>query len=316
MGLAIYSILFGIISTTQLHLAKAMERQSIDVFDQIRAKLKKEEIPQEIAGAKKPILYIIAMVLNNTVFLYMMASGYLGTSAVYFTSMFGIGLIFLMIYSTKVLKEPIMRVEYAGAAVLISGTIILGLNAIFGQDPSSSYATMDTTAVWLFVATFSSIGGVCILVSYKTGKATGLIYGLFAGMLASLDPVYKALGSQLGGTSSFLPSTTQGWIFFIASFGVTAVSFTLTQWGFARKASASVLVPMYNSAYVVTPIIIQIVAWPGYQLGPLTIVGLALVITGIILMRAFKKEEHFVKSMHQMHEQSLNVDAGNYEVAN
>ena len=42
----------------------------------------------------------------------------------YFTSMFGIGLIALMIYSSRILKEKISKMEYIGAAILIIGAII------------------------------------------------------------------------------------------------------------------------------------------------------------------------------------------------
>ncbi len=281
-------VLFGIASTTQLHLAKAMERQGIEVFDQIRAKFKKEEISPELGGKKKPLIYIIAMILNNTVFLYMIASALFGPAS-YFTSMFGVGLVFLMIYSAKVLRESIQRIEYLGSLVLIGGTLVLGLEAIFFRDPNANYRNMNTSTVWLFFTIFLCIGALMMSISFKTKKATGIIFGLFAGGCATFDPLFKALGQQLGGTTGLLPSTPEGWTFFIPSFLVAVGSFLFTQWGFARKARASVLVPTYNSIYVVLPIMLQLAAWPGYAMLWTTFLGLALVLFGIILMQAFKK---------------------------
>ncbi len=281
-------VLFGIASTTQLHLAKAMERQGIEVFDQIRAKLKKEEISPELGGKKKPLIYIIAMILNNTVFLYMIASALFGPAS-YFTSMFGVGLVFLMIYSAKVLRETIQRIEYVGSLVLVVGTLVLGLEAIFFRDPSINYSNMNISIVWLFFTIFLGIGAIFMSISFKTKKATGVIFGLFAGGCATFDPFFKALGQQLGGTTGLLPSTPEGWSFFIPSFLVAVGSFVFTQWGFARKARASVLVPTYNSIYVILPIVIQLVAWPGFGLFWSTYLGLGLVIVGIVLMQAFKR---------------------------
>ena len=63
------AILIGILSTTQLHLAKALERQGIEVFEQLRVRLKKTG--EQIEGSiRKPIIYMVGVTLNNTVFLY------------------------------------------------------------------------------------------------------------------------------------------------------------------------------------------------------------------------------------------------------
>ena len=80
-------ILFGIINTLILHLAKAMERHGIETFS--KDKTLKEK-------GKKPTIYVIGFILNNTVFVWQII-GINFASATVFSSVFGLGLILLMI---------------------------------------------------------------------------------------------------------------------------------------------------------------------------------------------------------------------------
>ncbi len=288
INLPALSLLFGIISTTVLHIAKAMERQGIEIFDQLKARLTRQNLPEEAKGLKKPAIYLVGFVLNNLTMLWIMLSNMFGP-AYLFTNMFGLGLVALMIYSAKLLKEPIQRIEYGGAALIIGGSMVIAIETIFARDPALNYSTMDVTLTWVVIAVFMGIFGALLVFSIKTHKGVGVLFGLFAGGCGGLDPILKGIGQQLGGFSGFLPSTPEGWIAFLPSFVVSSLAFWVTQWGFARKAQASVLVPCYNSCYIVLPIILNVIAWPGFGLFWSTYAGLGLVIVGIVLMQAFKK---------------------------
>ena len=84
----ILGLIFGIINTLTLHLAKAMERHGIEIFS--RKKSFKEK-------GKKPLIYIIGFILNNTIFIWQILGTTFASAAV-FSSVFGLGLILLMIY--------------------------------------------------------------------------------------------------------------------------------------------------------------------------------------------------------------------------
>ena len=286
------AMLLGILSTVLLHLSKAMERHGIEVFDQIRAKLSTDtENSSEVeGGAKKPTIYLVGLVINNLTPIWMIiAARYAAPS--YFTSMFGLGLIGLMFYSSKILHEPIEKIEYYGAGILIIGTLILGIEGILR--PELDVSTIDTGKVWLILVLFLLIGSVCVALAYKNGKpmVVGIIFGLFAGGGACFDPILKAIGQNLGGTAGFLPSTPAGWWIFVISFLFGIIGFGFTQWGFAKDARASTLVPAYNSIYVVLPIAIMALALPGFEITSYTILGMAFVVVGIVLMQAFKKKQ-------------------------
>jgi len=115
-------ILLGVISTIQTHLAKALERQGIDVFEQVKARLQRNG--NKIAGCiRKPVIYTIGFILNHTVFIWAILAQPYGPPAL-FTSMFGVGLVFMLLYAIMVMKEKIAPVEIWGiAAVLFSHRI-------------------------------------------------------------------------------------------------------------------------------------------------------------------------------------------------
>jgi drug/metabolite transporter (DMT)-like permease len=281
-------MLFGVIGTVLLHLAKAMERQGIEIFAQIKARLTNTESRVE-GGAKKPVIYMVGFILNQTIMFWMML-GTMFAPPTYYTSVFGLGLVALMIYSAKVLKEEIKRIEYIGSIVLIAGTLILGYDGV--RQGSLEMSTINVTLALTIILTFFAIGWIIVLIVKRKGTPNliGVVFGIFAGGSGCFDPVLKGIG-QTQGSTGFLPSTGLGWIVFLISFAFAATSFWVTQWGFARNAKASVLVPCYNTLYLINPILVLTFTLPGFLFSGITVIGIVTTSIGIILMQAFKNEK-------------------------
>ncbi|MHA1340031.1 MAG: hypothetical protein ACTSRZ_09435 [Promethearchaeota archaeon] len=294
------AMLFGIVNTTALHLAKSMERHGIEIFDQIRAKIKssKENSVADVESRiKKPVIYIIGLIINQTPPLWALLSNmFSGGNSSYFTSMFGIGLIILMIYSVKILKEPIKKIEYIGAVLLILGTLTIGIENLYRPEPQTELNLFNT---WLIIGIFILISIIFIIVGHVKNKPilVGILFGAVAGGCGGLDPFFKSMGQTYGvEEAGLLPDFSNPYavIVWIASFGLGTAGFLITQWGFAKKTDASILVPTYNSIYIVLPVIVYLFAYPGeYQIFITTILGFALIIIGIILMQAFRKSTAF-----------------------
>ncbi|MFX1506667.1 MAG: hypothetical protein ACFFDC_11240 [Promethearchaeota archaeon] len=285
VNIPILAMFFGLVLTVQLHIAKGMEKQGIEVFDQIKARLKKEENP--VGSKEKPLIYTVGMILHNTVFIWQI----LGTSfglASHVTSMFGIGLIFLMVYSSKILKEDISKIEYIGASILVIGTVIIGIENL--NQSILERASINTTIALILIGLFILIGLVLVIsaINQKNPLIIGISFGLYAGGLGSFDPIFKELGLTYGGGSEVAPIHTFGWVLYAISFLIGFIALLFTQWGFARKAKASVLVPVYNSVYVTLPIFLQLFTIPGYIPSLITVFGVAVTIIGITLMQYFK----------------------------
>jgi len=103
-------ILLGITSTTQIHMAKALERQGIETVDLIRARFQRRGT--EIEGqVRKPLIYGVGLVLNHTAFIYHLLMTPLGGTTALYTSMYGMGLIALLPYTARLMKERLSRLE-------------------------------------------------------------------------------------------------------------------------------------------------------------------------------------------------------------
>jgi drug/metabolite transporter (DMT)-like permease len=278
-------LFLGILSTIQTHLAKALERQGIEVFDQLKARLQKDSRTVE-AGLKKPVIYTIGVVLNNTLFIWSTLAQPYGPPAL-FSSMFGLGLVFLMVYAGTVLKERITRRELLGAGAIVLGTLAIGYENILRAGSLDRF-TMRLEALLLALVLWLALSLTFIFLSVRAGDpgVTALSFGLLAGGLGSLDPFLKGVGQNYGGQSGFLPSNLAGSLAFGASFVVGFLAFLVTQFGFARKVRASLLVPAYNAAFIGLPVLWQVILLPGYRLTWLTGLGLASILAGVAAMQA------------------------------
>jgi len=282
-------ILLGIAVSTQNHLAKALERQGIEVFDMIHARLKHtgETVP---GGLRKPLIYTVGLVLNHTTFLYHLLVAPLRGNTALYTSMYGMGLVVLLLYSTRVMKERISRFELIGALTICLGTLTLGLEGISRAPLDMS--RMDLTRTGISLAVLLGVCGLLILAGVRNGSPNviGLLFGLCAGICGCLDPFLKGAGQAAGGAGKFLPIGVGGWALLAFSFIIGEAAVVVTQLGFIRRARANILVPAYNCSYVAVPLLLQALLLPGFILYWSTGLGLLLIMTGIVLMRAFRVE--------------------------
>lgn len=288
MDNAIYAMLFGIIGTSLYHIGKSMQKQGIDFLHDIRNKARNPSRTRTSNPriAKSGAVYITGVVLNNTLAVWIMLAGMFAPAS-YFTSMFGLGLIALMLYSRHYLNETITRMKQIGILLLVIGTVTLGVEGIFRAKLSMSDIDLET--VIILIAVYVSASLVLIFVSSRSDDPflVGVSFGFFTGGIASMDPVLKGIAQHYGGTSGFLPSTHEGWLIFAASFLLTTISFVGVQVGFMKHAPASVQVSISSSVYVCMPLIIQDMALPGFRITPATAFGMIMVVGGILCIVGF-----------------------------
>ncbi|MFX1390368.1 MAG: EamA family transporter [Promethearchaeota archaeon] len=275
----ILGLIFGVINTLVLHLAKSMERHGIEIFS--RKKSFKEK-------GKKPLIYIIGFMLNNTIFIWQI----LGTtfaSATIFSSVFGLGLILLMIYSHYILHEEIDNKELIGAVLIIIGTTSVG---IFYVIEPEIIGTVNYLNFFILIIVLIVLFSFLIGFSWKTRIAIAFIFGSVAGTLGGTDNVLKRIGLS---SSNFLDAL--GGVFrleidsfiFLFSFLAGIMALILTQIGFAKGANASKLVPMYNSLYIAAPAAFELIIVEGATLSVGVIISIVLVIIGVFIMNLFKE---------------------------
>ena len=282
-------IVLGIASTTQTHMAKALERQGIETWDLIRERLQRGGAKIE-GRARKPLIYGLGLALNYTTFVYHLFVTPLGGTTALYTSMYGMGLVVLLPYTMLVMKERISRLELGGAVAILLGTLIIGMEGV--SRPPLDMGQMDLG--WTVAAAVALMGAclALILVGLRSGtpNAIGLAFGLGAGACGTLDPFLKGVGQSAGG-GAFTPGSVGGWVVLASSFLIGWLSWWITQWGFYRRARANVLVPAFNCTYIAVPVALQALLLPGYALYWTTWLGLGLIMAGFACMRGFGRRE-------------------------
>ena len=278
------AICMGLVNTFLMNLAKSMQRHGIVIFDR---KNKEQDgfIQSGENKARKPTIYIVGVIINQLPFLWIMISNIFAPYT-YFTSMYGVGLVLLLWYSSKYLKESISKRKIVGAIVLIIGTIILGVDGIIRPELDMSDISLVSSSIFIGVLVILAVIFIPVSVKTKNPFVIGIVFGIIGGSFQSLDPVIKGIGQSYGvETTGFFPSNMIGWIIFSVSFLVGTFSFVLSQIGFSKKTDASVQVPVANSSFIVIPILIQAISLPGYSVTVLMVLGVIIVVAGILLMQ-------------------------------
>lgn len=277
------AMLLGLVFSVSFHISRGMQQQGIKTLGFIKDKL----------SGKKPVLswkecrstiYILGVILSGSGIVWVILSGKFAPAS-YFTSMYGIGLVAMMWYSSKILKEKIDKREYVGAGILILGTVLIGAEGIF--QPELNYADIKLTAVWWIVGIFTSFSLLALIwVRNKENLVLkSVIVGIFTGGTVSFDPIFKGIGQNLNHNPGIFPASSLGWNIFLLSFVFTTAAFWIMQWGFSKNVRAALLIPMHNSIFIGLPILIQLVALPGYKITFITVLGLFLILSGNLIMK-------------------------------
>ena len=283
---SIIAMTFGIAGSILYNISKCMQRQGIEavafIFSRRKTRPTGEQPP---ASSKNVALYAAGFILNNSLgFFAILANRYAPSS--YFTSMFGLGIIALMLYARFILKEPIHHFQIVGAGILTLGTLILGYDGIIRE--KLTMARINLPAAVMVIGASLLLMTAILIYAHRSRSlfVLGAVYGLVIGFIASLDPLMKGIGQNLGQGERFLPSRSLGWIIFLASFVFASLSFVASQCIFSRGIRVSVLIPSQNFAYIAYPIAFQAIALPGFKVSVLTASGLFITVLGIFVMQA------------------------------
>lgn len=266
---AAIAMTIGVLGTSTIHLSKGMMRMGIgrlraDGGDRRRAKA----------------IYVVGVLMNFTNPLWVILANRFAPT-VYYTSMYGLGLLPLLLFSRFMLGERLHRSQYAGILVIVAGTLLVGAGNLMGGKPSL-YGADRTLLVsvalgWLVLAPL-----VAILVRRRNIGVQELFFGVFAGGLAALEAVVKGVAQAGAVENTFLPQTPATWWLFGASFLGAAGAFGMIQWSYLRHCRASMMGSIYDVAYVAVPLLLTVAIVDGTTLGAWRAAGIAVLAAGVV----------------------------------
>lgn len=274
-------MLFGFINTATLHLAKGMQRHGIET-------LRWRSTPKAERSGGRAAIYVIGVVLNNMTAVWLVLANRFAPPA-YATGMFGLGLVVLLFYSHVVLGEPVRGLNYAGAVIIMAGTALFAVHAAGSREIEMAHFDPLTVGLFSTVYVVATVGFVVFVQRSGRRVLLALAFGLLAGGMASLDPVLKAVGQSAAGESTVVPMVAWGWIPFLASFLLGGAAFVSVQYAFLKGADASAMIPIQSSVYVLVPVVVQLIALPGYRVTAMLVAGVVMILAGIVLTQTGRK---------------------------
>jgi len=211
----------------------------------------------------------------------------------------GIGLIILLLYSSRKLKESISGIELAAIGAVIVGIFFTAFfhtpNPV-AADIGGSAAHSSGVAVnrILFVlAPFAAVETALVLIAIKRGfKSVGYIIGFTAGTAMAFQTVAKRI-------SIFEGFTIYG---IIGALVFAPLTLFITQVGFT-KAKANRVVPSFTAASIIVATASGVLIL-NEQLQLMQIVGIILVAVGAVMMTAGGKRND------QLEQNGVNTNGG------
>ncbi|MFX0102210.1 MAG: DMT family transporter [Candidatus Hodarchaeota archaeon] len=264
----LFGFVIGLIAYIVLYLGKGIQKYAIEGL----------KVDKTIKS-KNSGIWIVGLVLTTTYMLVQwVALLYAPINII--APLGALGLIVLLIFSHRVLKESITKMEIIGVVLILIGLVVITLfNVNFEDITRDDFDLITFTWVTL---TILGVEFLLIFISrFKKFKEIGIILGFSAGTLNAFQTVAKRVTS--------INDSTLNFIFIWLSLGLALFTLLMTQYAFA-KGKANRVIPCYTAAEIILATFIGVIALSEIIV-PAQIIGICIVIAGSVLLTAFKKEK-------------------------
>ena len=263
------AILLGIIGSTTIHLSQGLMRLGV---------ARRQASPT----SQLDRTYILGLALNLTApFWVILANRYAPT--IFFTSMYAIGLIPLLLFSCVKLGESLKARHIVGAILLTAGAASLAI-----EQGTRTRIPMFEVQIWIIslVGAAWLLGAPVVAIAVRRGCyiRTDLVFGFLGGGFLALDSIFKGVAQAGPEGSDFLPQSPQSWALFLLSFLGAIGALGMTLWAHHSRYRASVVIAGYDMAYVSLPYLLVPFAALQLQMSLVDFLGMALLVSGTWLI--------------------------------
>ncbi|MEX2726945.1 MAG: hypothetical protein Q6353_006810 [Candidatus Sigynarchaeum springense] len=263
-------IFLSIVTSICLNLGKGVQRIGAETLGKDILKKWKEN-PED---RRKIIIWLIGTLLTAiAAVLSVVAQIFLKQSSI-FVALSGIGIISVVLFAARIIKEKITLLQVVGIAIIIVGTALLGIDY---PDISEPLPTPDF-AVYAIIA--AAISAAVVIYSLKTRSAYGIVFGSLAGLFNGFAAVATAFSVSTG-KHDIAGTVFNAWL--LVSILLGQCAFWVTQYAFKKGGNASLVVPAMSSFLIIIPFINDAVVYR-LPLGLFQLLAFVLNIVGIIVL--------------------------------
>ncbi|MBN2150809.1 MAG: hypothetical protein JW839_05175 [Candidatus Lokiarchaeota archaeon] len=265
-------IFLSIVTSICLNLGKGVQRIGAETLG--KDILKKWRTNPE--DRRKIIIWLVGTLLTAiAAVLSVVAQIFLKQSSI-FVALSGIGIISVVLFAARIIKEKISPLQVVGIVIIIVGTTILGIDYPEISEPLPS----PDFAIYALIA--AGISAAVVTYSLKTRSAYGIVFGSLAGLFNGFAAVATAFSVSTG-KHDIAGTIINVWL--LASILLGQCAFWTTQYAFKKGGNASLVVPAMSSFLIIIPFINDVVVYR-LPLGPFQLLAFVLNIAGIILLCA------------------------------
>ncbi len=263
-------ILIGIFSSVCLNLGKGVQRIGAETLGKDILKKWKEN-PED---KRKIIIWLVGTLMTALAAVSQVGAQLFLTNSSIFVALSGIGIISVVLFAARIIKEKISLIQVIGIAVIIAGTVLLGIDypEITEPSPSVDFAT--------YSAIVAAIATGLVVYSLKTKSGYGIVFGSIAGLFNGFAAICTAFSVSTG-NRDFAASILNVWLLLSLVLGQCA--FWTTQYAFKKGGNASLVVPAMSSFLIIVPFINDVFLYR-LPLGTFQYLAFLLNIIGIIVL--------------------------------
>jgi len=259
----------GMLGALSINIGKGVQKLKVHVLKQGRAMVSPPH--RRDLG-----IWLLGMAITATAALPISLGMKLTESPSTIGAMTGVGLIGLVIFASRVVREPISRRDGLGIALVVVGTSVLGYLGGLDKQAARSF---ETLVLVRSVAIPMCAGVIACVAARFLPRLHSVAWGGMAGIcLGSSYFLADAALVEAGG--DFVGQLSNPYPYVAMVVGIGAM--VTTQIGFFKGRALDV-VPAVNSAAIITPVVLEILLYARYP-RPLAGVMIAAIVIGVYLL--------------------------------
>ena len=269
------AVVLGTLASLSLNIGKGVQKWKVDVLKHKLQALKPENRKEFMGWLAGTLLTVIAGPLYSVAFKF-------SDQPSIVTSLGGIGLIGVLIFSKIVLKEHITKVKFTGGVLIIIGTVLVNYFATKNTEGLSFESSIFINIGIGYAVLFSMIAAISFMWKPFTGRALAIAGGSCLGMSMILADV--ALVSSGG---DLIMQFKTFYIYIALLCGNCA--FIITQFAL-MKEDGSIVIPIIHSLVILVSVIMEYVIYSSI-LADIQLAGIGVIIFGVFLLTHKNKDE-------------------------